>query len=40
MFTYFWLDLGYIWDEDAFDSIFKLIAKKDFSDYLPIIFES
>ncbi|CDW84307.1 UNKNOWN [Stylonychia lemnae] len=40
MFQYFWNDLGFLWDEDAFDNIFKLIAKKDFSEYLPIIFET
>lgn len=29
MFEYFWEDLGYLWDEDTFDNLFKLLAKRD-----------
>ena len=35
MFRYFWEDMGsYLWNEDTFDILFKLLAKKDLVDYL------
>ena len=40
MFEYFWEDLGFLWTEDTFESLFKLLAKKDYEDYVPIIFNS
>jgi hypothetical protein len=29
MFHYFWEELGYLWDEDTFDNLFKLLAKRE-----------
>jgi len=40
MFNYFWQDLGYLWDEDAFENLFKLLAKGENADYLPFLFQS
>ena len=38
MFQYFWSDLGYLWNEDTFENLFKLLAKKDQSDYIDLLF--
>ena len=40
LFTYFWEDLSYLWNEDTFDILFKLLAKKDCSDYVTFLFRS
>lgn len=40
MFMYFWEELGYLWSEDTFDNLFKLLAKSDLPDYLGMLFES
>jgi len=40
MFQYFWEDMSYLWSEDTFDNLFKLLAKKELSDYLSFIFKS
>ena len=40
MFMFFWEELGYLWDEDTFENIFELLAKKELIDYLPLIFRS
>lgn len=40
MFSYFWNDLNYLWDEETFENVFKYIAKRDLTDYLSMIFES
>jgi hypothetical protein len=29
MFNYFWEELGFLWDEDTFDNLFKLLAKRE-----------
>lgn len=40
MFKYFWNDLSYLWDEDTFENVFKLLSKRDLADYLGMVFES
>lgn len=40
MFSYFWEELGYLWNEDTFDNLFKLMAKRDLPDYLNMLFDS
>ena len=40
MLLYFWENLGYLWDEDSFDNLFELLAKKGLNEFLPIIFRS
>jgi hypothetical protein len=41
MFKFFWEDLGgFLWNEDVFDTLFKLLAKKELVDYLPFLFRS
>lgn len=40
MFTYFWEELGFLWNEDTFDNLFKLLAKKDVPEYLGVVFRS
>jgi len=40
MFLYFWEEMGYIWKEDTFDNLFKLMVKKDLPDYLSLVFQS
>jgi hypothetical protein len=40
MFIYFWDELGFLWSEDTLDNLFKLLAKKELVDYLPILFRS
>eukprot|EP00347_Sterkiella_histriomuscorum_P010472 403376151 len=40
MFKYFWNDLSYLWDEDTFENVFRLIVKKDLSEYVQMIFNS
>ena len=35
MFKYFWEDIGgWLWNEDTFENLFELLAKKDLVDYL------
>jgi hypothetical protein len=41
MFKYFWEELGgALWNENSFDSLFKLLAKRDLAKFLPSIFKS
>lgn len=40
MFNFFWLDLGYLWDEETFENLFSLIAKRDMPDYITLLFDS
>jgi len=41
MFKYFWEDIGgTVWNEDTFDMLFKLLAKKEASDLLSFFFNS
>lgn len=41
MFKYFWEDLGgNLWNEDSFESFFKLILRRELSDVIPILFQS
>lgn len=40
MFRFFWEDLKYLWNEDTFDNLFKLLAKKELVDYLQLMFRS
>lgn len=41
MFKYFWEDIGgWLWNEDTFENLFKLLAKKDLVDYLSFLFKS
>jgi|LauGreDrversion4_2_1035121.scaffolds.fasta_scaffold101006_2 hypothetical protein len=41
MFKYFWEDLGgYLWNEDSFESFFKLILRRELSDIIPVLFQS
>ncbi len=41
MYKYFWEDLGgYLWNEDSFESIFKLVLRREISDVIPILFNS
>ena len=36
MFTYFWDEIGgYLWNEDSFENVFKLMAKRELSDMVP-----
>lgn len=40
MFSYFWNDLGFLWSEDTFENLFKLLAKRGLSDYISALFRS
>lgn len=40
MFKYFWNDLCYLWDEDTFENVFRLLVKKDLSEYISLVFDS
>lgn len=42
MFTYFWEDLGeyMCWNEDSLESLFKLLARRELPDMLPLVFGS
>jgi hypothetical protein len=40
MLLYFWEELAFLWDEDSFDNLFEILAKKGLNEYLPIIFRS
>ena len=40
MFQYFWEDLSFLWKEETFDSLFKLLAKRDVGDYLSFLYKS
>ena len=41
MFKYFWEDLGgYLWNEDSFESFFKLVLRRELSDIIPVLFQS
>lgn len=40
MFSYFWNDLSFLWSEDTFENLFKLLAKRGLSDYVQALFRS
>lgn len=40
MFMYFWEELGFLWGEDTLENLFKILAKKDLTDYLSLLFRS
>ena len=40
MLEFFWEELGYLWNEDTFESLFKLMARKDYSEYITFLFSS
>jgi len=41
MFNYFWEDLGgYLWNEDSFEALFKLLARRELHDLVPALFSS
>lgn len=41
MFKYFWEDLGgYLWNEDSFESLVKLLARRELPDLVPLLFQS
>ena len=41
MFNYFWDELGgLLWNEDAFDNMFKLLAKRELTELVSMIFRS
>lgn len=40
MFQYFWEEMGQLWSEDTLDNLFKLLAKKELSDYVQFLFRS
>lgn len=40
MFLYFLEELSFLWDEDIFDNLFELLAKKELNDYVPLLFRS
>ena len=38
-FTLFWEDLGgYLWNEDSFESLFKLVLRRELADLIPQLF--
>ena len=40
MFTYFWEELGYLWTEDTFENVFKMLAKRGLDEYAVVMFRS
>jgi hypothetical protein len=41
MFRYFWEELGgYLWSEDSFECLFKLMARRELTDMVPMVFSS
>lgn len=41
MFSFFWDEVGSsLWTEDAFDSLFRLLAKRELTDLVPYLFSS
>jgi hypothetical protein len=41
MFGYFWDDLGgFLWNEDSFEALLKLVIKRELLDLIPILFRS
>jgi hypothetical protein len=41
MFEFFWEELGgSLWNENSFDSLFKLLAKRDLAKFLKSLFKS
>lgn len=41
MFRYFWEELGgYLWNEDSFECLFKLLARRELTDMVPLVFQS
>lgn len=41
MFKYFWEDLGgYLWNEEHFECLFKLICRRELTDLVPALFSS
>jgi len=39
-FFHFWEQLGYLWNEDILELLFRLLAKKDLSEHVPRLFKS
>ena len=40
MFRYFWDANGHLWNEDALESLLKLLARRELPDLVPLLFES
>lgn len=40
MFRYFWDSNGHLWNEDALESVLKLLARRELPDLVPLLFES
>lgn len=40
MLKYFWEDCAYLWTEDSFDSLLKLLLRRDSCDYVSFLFRS
>lgn len=40
MFRYFWDGNAYLWNEDALESLLKLLARRELPDLVPLLFES
>jgi hypothetical protein len=41
MFSYFWEEIGgYLWNEEALESLIKLLARRELSELLPQVFAS
>lgn len=40
MFKYFWEEHAYLWNEDTFEKLFKIIAKRELEEYIHFLFKS